>query len=195
MNTYWKSNPYLTKTFTGEDDSIYPQWVIIDLANNHQVNAIRIAWAEPYARRYVVQYWTGEDPIKQATKGTWVTFPGGTVSSGSGGSAVLKLSAVSHAVRFLRILMTESSNTCDTHGSADRRNCVGYAIREIYLGNGFCRTESFTTWSATPPILIRPQPYVLRSIPGTNLPTSARSATRWASTSSTPAATPADFRR
>src|SRR5438105_15599828 len=30
--------------------------------------------------------------------------------------------------------MTESSNTCDSHGSADRRNCVGYAMREIYLG-------------------------------------------------------------
>ena len=79
LNTYWKSNPYLTKAFTGEDDSAYPQWVIMDLANNHQINAIRIAWAEPYARRYLVQYWTGEDPIKQATKGTWVAFPGGTV--------------------------------------------------------------------------------------------------------------------
>ena len=31
--------------------------------------------------------------------------------------------------------MTESSNTCDTHGSADRRNCVGYAIKEVYVGN------------------------------------------------------------
>jgi hypothetical protein len=30
--------------------------------------------------------------------------------------------------------MTRSSNTCDTHGSVDRRNCVGYAIRELYLG-------------------------------------------------------------
>ena len=41
------------------------------------MNAIRIAWSEPFARIYRVQYWTGEDPIKQATKGTWVTFPGG----------------------------------------------------------------------------------------------------------------------
>jgi hypothetical protein len=31
--------------------------------------------------------------------------------------------------------MTESSNTCDTHGSGDPRNCVGYAISEISLGN------------------------------------------------------------
>jgi hypothetical protein len=30
--------------------------------------------------------------------------------------------------------MTESSNTCDTHGSADKRNCVGYAINELYVG-------------------------------------------------------------
>src|ERR1700730_15191842 len=30
--------------------------------------------------------------------------------------------------------MTRSSNTCDTHGSGDRRNCAGYAIRELYVG-------------------------------------------------------------
>ena len=143
-STYWKSNPYLTKAFTGEDDSNYPQWVVIDLANNHPVNAVRISWREPYAKRYLVQYWTGEDPIKQPTKGTWVTFRGGTVNNGSGGTALLSLNPVPMAVRYLRISMSESSNTCDTHGSdsrgsdskpsADRRNCVGYAIREIYLG-------------------------------------------------------------
>jgi hypothetical protein len=133
-NTYWKSNPYLTKTFTGEDDSNYPQWVIIDLANNHPVNAMRISWATPYARHYTVQYWTGEDPIKQPTKGTWVTFRGGAVTNGSGGTAMLSLNPSPMAVRYLRISMSESSDTCDTHGSSDRRNCVGYAIREVYLG-------------------------------------------------------------
>ena len=30
--------------------------------------------------------------------------------------------------------MTESSNTCDTHGPGDRRSCLGYAIKELYLG-------------------------------------------------------------
>ena len=53
--TYWKSNPYLTKAFTGEDDALHPQWVTIDLANTLPVNAIRIDWAEPFARRYLVQ--------------------------------------------------------------------------------------------------------------------------------------------
>lgn len=132
--TYWKSNPYLSKMFTGEEDSKYPQWVVIDLANSHPVNAIRISWAQPYARRYLVQYWTGEDPIKQATKGAWLTFQGGTVTNSSGGTATLQLSASPMSVRYLRIWMSDSSNTCDTHGSADRRNCVGFAISEIYLG-------------------------------------------------------------
>src|SRR5882757_3679351 len=38
--TYWKSNPYLTKAFTGESDADHPQWVVIDMANSHSVNAI-----------------------------------------------------------------------------------------------------------------------------------------------------------
>ena len=133
-DTYWKSNPYLSKAFTGEDDSKYPQWVVMDLATTHPVDAIRIAWGEPYARRYLVQYWTGEDPIKQPTKGAWLTFPGGAIVDGSGGTKTLQLTSSPMPVRYLRIWMTESSNTCDSHGSADRRNCGGYAIREIYLG-------------------------------------------------------------
>jgi len=133
--SYWKSNPYLTKAFTGESDADHPQWVVIDMANSHSVNAIRIAWAEPYAKRYLVQYWVGEDPIKQPIKGTWIAFDGGAVVNGAGGTATLHLTASPMPVRFLRILMSESSNTCDTHGKSDPRNCVGYAIQEIHAGS------------------------------------------------------------
>ena len=83
--TYWKSNPYLTKAFTGEDDSLHPQWILMDLASFQMVNAVRIAWTEPYAVRYLVQYWTGADtfdPIKHPTAGVWQTFPGGAVTDG-----------------------------------------------------------------------------------------------------------------
>lgn len=132
--TYWKSNPYLAKPFTGEDDANYPQWVVMDLASAHAVNAVRIAWAQPYARAYRVQYWTGDDPIKQPTRGTWVAFAGGIVANSPGGTATLQLSGPPVPVRFVRIWMTESSNTCDSHGSTDKRNCVGYAISEISLG-------------------------------------------------------------
>ncbi|MGH9683542.1 MAG: discoidin domain-containing protein [Candidatus Acidiferrales bacterium] len=134
LDSYWKSNPYLTKTFTGEDDSMHPQWVILNLASPRQVNAVRIAWADPYARHYLVQYWTGEDPIKKPTLGVWQTFPGGTINDGKGGTPTIQLSSEIYTAQYVRILMTESSSTCDTHGSTDRRNCAGYAIRELFLG-------------------------------------------------------------
>ena len=135
--SYWKSNPYLTKAFTGEDDSLHPQWVMIDLGSKIDVNAVRIAWAEPYARKYAVQFWTGElEPFYDGTmKGTWQTFPLGNITEGKGGTVTLKLVSWMINVRYLRIWMTESSNTCDTHGSADMRNCVGYAINELYVGS------------------------------------------------------------
>src|SRR5262249_17864319 len=136
LSSYWKSNPYLTKTFTGEDDSLHPQWVMIDLGSKIDVNAIRIAWANPYAKKYAVQFWTGElEPFYDGTtKGMWQTFPLGNITDGKGGTPTIKLVSWMIPVRYLRIVMTESSNTCDTHGSADKRNCVGYAINELYVG-------------------------------------------------------------
>jgi len=139
VNSYWKSSPYLTQRFTGESDSVHPQWVILDLNQNQLVNSIRITWANPYAIHYVVQYWTGDDPIKAQTKGVWETFPHGAITDGRGGNETLRLSDNPLPIRFVRILMTESSNTCDSHQPADSkvfdpRNCVGYAISELYLG-------------------------------------------------------------
>ena len=109
---------------------------MVDLGNKVDINAIRIAWADPYARRYVVQFWTGEaEPFYDGTtKGIWQTFPSGTVAAGTGGTVTHKLVSWNIPVRYLRIWMTESSNTCDTHGSSDKRNCVGYAIKELYVG-------------------------------------------------------------
>lgn len=132
--TYWKSNPYLAETFTGESDSLHPQWVILDLAKPREISAIRIDWAEPYATHFVVQYFTGEDAIRKPTLGVWQAFPSGAITNSKGGSPVLQLASAPISVQFIRILMTASSNTCDTHGSADKRNCLGYAIHEIYLG-------------------------------------------------------------
>lgn len=133
-HSYWKSNPYLTQKFTGESDSLHPQWIVIDLNQNQPVDTIRISWAEPYATHYSLQYWTGEDPIQTPTKGAWKIFPSGLVTTGKGGDETIRLNPVPMAVRFLRILMSESSNTCDSHGAGDPRNCVGFAINEVYVG-------------------------------------------------------------
>jgi hypothetical protein len=135
LNTYWKSNPYLTKRWTGENDSAHPQWVTLDLQQYQPVDTVRIAWADPYATDFLVQYWTGtEEPMHYPTRGVWKTFPFGELRDAKGGTQTIRLSNGPASVRFLRIWMTVSSNTCDTHGSSDPRNCVGYAIREIYLG-------------------------------------------------------------
>ncbi|MFZ0774755.1 MAG: discoidin domain-containing protein [Candidatus Sulfotelmatobacter sp.] len=135
LQSYWKSNPYLTKRFTGEDDALHPQWVVIALDKKESVNAIRIAWAEPYAQAYAVQYWLGDgDAMDDQDKGAWKTFASGTVIDGTGGTATLRLDSSPVTTKFVRVLMNRSSNTCDTHGPSDPRNCVGYAIRELYLG-------------------------------------------------------------
>lgn len=132
--SYWKSNPYLTRAFTGEDDSLHPQWVVIALDKPREVNSIRIAWAEPYARVYQVQYWVGDgDAMYEQDKGQWKTFSSGDVKDGKGGTPTIDLASSPVSAKFIRVLMTQSSNTCDTHGSSDIRNCVGYAIRELYL--------------------------------------------------------------
>ena len=134
--SYWKSNPYLTQKFTHESDDLHPQWIVIDFDSPQDISAIRIAWANPYARRYSVQYWSGPpEALDRQTSGLWESFPSGEIRDAKGGSVLLKLSSTPIRTRFLRIWMTESSNTCDTHGNDDPRNCVGYAVNEISAGN------------------------------------------------------------
>jgi hypothetical protein len=65
--------------------------------------------------------------------GEWRKFESGAVTNGRGGTATLPLGPPA-STKFVRVVMTESSNNCDTHGSGDRRNCLGYAIKELYLG-------------------------------------------------------------
>ncbi len=152
-NTFWKSNPYLTQAFTHEDDSLHPQWIIVDLGEYYDVNAIRIDWCEPCAREYEVQYWVGADPMNweepamdytnqrgkylpvfNQAMGNWIRFPKGAVRNGAGGSVTLKLSDNLMATRWVRVVMTQSSNRPGPHGTGDLRHRVGYAIYEVYLG-------------------------------------------------------------
>ncbi|PYP54503.1 MAG: glycosyl hydrolase family 5, partial [Gemmatimonadetes bacterium] len=136
--TYWKSNPYLTSKFTGESDTLHPQWVVVDLQAEKPVSAVRIVWASPYATTYQVEYWVGTNALDfdGGPKGEWKVFPSGALKHAPGGTVMVKLTDAPPlvATRYLRILMTESSNTCDEHGAEDVRNCVGYAIQQIAAG-------------------------------------------------------------
>ena len=61
----------------------------------------------------------------------WKAFTSGAVLNGRGGDVHLKLSDAPVTTRFVRVLMSKSSGTCDTHGSQDIRNCVGYALQTL----------------------------------------------------------------
>ncbi len=134
LKTFWKSNPYLTQRYTGDPDRSHPQWVLYDLGAASTVNAAQIHWASPYAVRYAVQYWTGDDPIYDPGHGRWVNFPNGLVTDGGGGTVTWRLGDAPGKERYLRVVMWESSDTCTTPMSTDPRDCVGYAIGEAGFG-------------------------------------------------------------
>ena len=133
--TFWKSNPYLDAHFTGLDNALHPQWVLIDLGERRDVNALRILWGEPYATRYEVQYWDGEDSdySNSLETGVWRRFEGGLVSDGKGGEALVRLSDHPVSVRFVRILLFASSGTA-AGKEKDLRDRLGFAVRELFLG-------------------------------------------------------------
>jgi hypothetical protein len=134
-STYWKSNPYLTSRYTHESDSLHPQWVVVDLGRVTGVDAVAIDWMNPYATQYKIEYWTGAgDAIIDQGNGRWVAFPRADAHADHAGTALTRLADSPVQVRWVRVLMSESSNTCDTHGPGDPRNCVGYAIEDIGVG-------------------------------------------------------------
>ena len=135
LKTFWKSNPYLDQHFTREKNSKLPQWVLIDLGTEKPINAIQLNWAEPFARVYEVEYghFAGVNDISQSLPDMWQTFPLGKVLAGTGGKITLRLSSEPLTTRFVRVLMKESSGT-SIRSSADVRDHLGYAIREIALG-------------------------------------------------------------
>ncbi len=138
--SFWKSNPYLDHHFTGEDNALHPQWVVLDLRQIGPVNAIRLLWGTPYATAYFIEQYTGSDPIflnEHETSGNqasrWVPFADGAVKAGRGGDVTIQFAHQPIPIRFLRIRMTASSETAPVP-SADVRDGLGYALREIYIG-------------------------------------------------------------
>jgi hypothetical protein len=133
--SFWKSNPYLDSHFTGESDDPHPQWVIIDLGRHKPVNAIRIHWAAPYASRYRVEYWPGDDPmhLQPDEEDDWQPFTHGNIENAHRGDELVRLAERPRSVQFVRIVMSRSSHT-SAETSDDIRDRLGFAIREIELG-------------------------------------------------------------
>lgn len=133
--TFWKSNPYLDEHFTGEENSLHPQWVMIDLGESKPINGIRIDWAEPFAKKFLVQYgdFVGEEDLSQRLPTEWHEFPAGNIQTTSAGRQPIKLSEQTLRVRYVRLRLDESSRT-SLRRTTDIRDRLGFAIREIYLG-------------------------------------------------------------
>ena len=134
-NTYWKSDPYLTRRYTGEPDAANPQWVVVQFLQPTLIDAIRIVWSNPYATHYRVEYWTGDaDAILHPETASWRPFARGSVENGNGAASAMRLAATPVVTSFVRVLMTGSSGTCDNHGGLDPRDCVGYAVQDMGVG-------------------------------------------------------------
>jgi len=128
--TFWKSNPYLDHHYTGEADSLHPQWVIIDLGRAVPVNTLRIHWGEPYALSYDLDYAldNGDDYFEPYQPGIW--HPLRTQVPNSTRISTVTLAGKEIRLRYLRITMTHSSYT----GGPDLRDRLGFAIRELEAG-------------------------------------------------------------
>lgn len=137
-NTFWKSNPYLTSHYTGEPDCRHQQWILIDFGNSVLVNAARLHWKNPYAKKYRIQYSCGGDLYFGHDRG-WHDFPKGKILQSSGDSPILDLGTPhdcwgkSFPIKYVRILMAESSLTA-MPGSHDPRDHMGYAMSEVECG-------------------------------------------------------------
>lgn len=129
-STFWKSNPYLDPAFL-HDGRAHPQWLVLRLDQFRPVDTIRIAWADPYAVDFAVQYWTGGD--EYAKGANWVTFPHGAVSEGKGGTLTLHLADQPVSTRFVRVLLNKGSGTAGPD-AVDWRDHAGFAVREVSLG-------------------------------------------------------------
>lgn len=128
--TFWKSDPYLDPGWLG-DGVDHPQWVVVRLGQRRPTDAAVLDWAVPYAVDYEVQHWTGA--AEDDGDGRWVTFPGGSITSGSGGSVRLRLSPKPVSTAFIRILLHRGSGTAPP-GSTDWRDHAGFALREVSFG-------------------------------------------------------------
>jgi hypothetical protein len=134
--TFWKTNPYLDPRFTHDPETEHPQWFAVDLGTAVRVQEARFLWGAPYPRRFVVEYWAGDQsqPIDYNPDGTWHRFENGVIAAGRGGNERLRLARVPVTTRFLRVIMYESSHTAEG-GNGDPRDSVGFALREIFVGD------------------------------------------------------------
>src|SRR5262245_17247439 len=139
LESFWKSNPYLDAFYTGEDNKLHPQWIVIEFPQPVPINAMRIVWGEPFAKNFRIQYadFSDRSVIGLNPPGTWHDFPtseftGQAYSMFGFRQRPLHLSPKPIQTGLLRILMTDSAMS--NEGAPDMRDTLGFAVRELYAG-------------------------------------------------------------
>ncbi len=140
VQSFWKSNAYLDAHYTGEDNKLHPQWIVIEFPQPVPINAMRILWGEPFARHFRVQYanFSDRSVIALNPPGTWHNFPNSEFTRrradglNNPGERLLRLSQKPVQTGLLRIVMTESAMSFE--GASDMRDTLGFAVRELYAG-------------------------------------------------------------
>jgi hypothetical protein len=132
LSTFWKSNPYLDSHFTGEPDDLNPQWIMAVFPHAFPIDTVMFDWGTPFATGFKVQYWSGKDAHFPVDDGKWVDFPLST-HTGTGGSQTVRIAPQPMDVQYLRIVLTQDSDTAP-EGSTDVRDKLGFAVRELSIG-------------------------------------------------------------
>src|SRR2546430_2499674 len=138
--TFWKSNPYLDQRFTGEDNKLHPQWIVIDFEKPIPINLMRILWGQPFAEIFRIQYGNFDDmsDIALNASGTWKDFPTSTFTGGVSNIPKFKghlfqVAGTPIKARWIRIVMTQSSGV-PAQPTDDIRDRLGFVIRELSAG-------------------------------------------------------------
>ena len=136
ISSFWKSNPYLDEYFTGEPDSLHPQWAIFDLGKSLPVNALKIKWGNPYAASFSVGYAAdmGAGYFEPYQPGLWHDFPKSIFHNSSPNEKLLTLSGKEIKLRYLRITMIQSKYSGPEQMN-DTRDRIGFSIREVEIGS------------------------------------------------------------
>jgi hypothetical protein len=108
--------------------------MFVDLRHQQPVDALRIHWADPYARHVRVEYFSGGNPIYFALNpgGRWIPFPHADFA-GRPGTQSLQVADQPVTARYVRVVLTGSSHTA-LPGSRDIRDRLGFAVRELDAG-------------------------------------------------------------
>ena len=109
--------------------------MLVDLGRSLPVDALRIAWAAPYARRLRVEYFVGSDALQFANDpaGYWALVSARLVRRPRRSPDVVSCPHATPGALLVWVLLERSSHTA-LPGSRDIRDRLGFAVRELYLG-------------------------------------------------------------